>query len=101
MSGPTWKDLYGETPPQIVPLDTAGDALIKLLPEDKRAEMEPMLRGMLANMRLQLGEKDYIKFCGDMETAYEYHVAGDAEKATMLFGAYGIPYNDLQTMGAS
>lgn len=101
MSAHNWSDLYGETPPQIVPLDAAGDALIKLLPEDKRAEMEPLLRGMLTNMRLQLGEKDYVKFCADMETAYEYHAAGDTEKATLLFGAYGIPYNDLQTMGAS
>lgn len=91
----SWADIYTDSPPQEVPLDAAGQALVNLIPEQDRAEKEPMLRGMLAMMRLNLGEVAYVKFCHDMERAYAMHQAGDRQHAAELFGAYGIPYEML------
>jgi hypothetical protein len=90
-----WSDLYGDSPTQEVPLDDAGQSLIQLLPEHKRAEMEPMLRGMLSSIRAQLGPELYVKFVADMRLGYEYHCEGKTVEASELFAAYGMPYEML------
>ncbi len=92
---PSWSDLYNDSPPQQVDLDPAGQVLLDLIPEHERADKEPVLRGMLSMMRLQLGERSYVLFCEDMKRAYEYHQAGECDAAARLFGAYGIPYDML------
>ena len=95
VDSPSWSELYGDTPEQDVPLDEAGQALCNLIPESERADKEPLLRSMLAMMRIQLGERNYVVFCQDMQRAYAFHQEGKTQEAAQLFQAYGIPYDML------
>lgn len=93
----SWSDLYQDTPEQIVELDEGGKVLLALIPDDKKPEIEPMLRPMLAQLRIQLGEERYAGFCVDMRRAYQFHMEGNFTDAGILFQAYGIPYDMLIT----
>lgn len=89
-----WSDLYGEPQPE-TPLDEGGQALLNLVPEAKRAMAEPMLRGYLATIQVQLGFEQYLTFTKDLKRIYDYHVAGDTNNASLLAAQYGLPYESL------
>ena len=90
MQGISWSDLYGDSPMQEVELDKGGKALLSLVPEEKQAEAEPVLRTFLSQMRIQLGdERKYLAFCDDMVRATELHREGKRQDALTLFGVYG------------
>jgi hypothetical protein len=97
---PSWSDLY-VTKPQVIEPDEGEASLLSMIPEQFRAQAQPMLHGMLAQMRIQIGPQHYLQFCHDMKRAFQAHLDGDTDTARNICGAYGMPYDILCQQGLS
>lgn len=82
--------------------DAGVDALLSMAPADHPARemFEPLLRGLFSQIRAQIGEENYVKFCNDLQAAALEYAQGNKEPARMMLAAYGLDITMMeQTAG--
>lgn len=73
--------------------DPATASLLAIIPADRREMFAPALRGMLANIRAQVSEGEYLIYCQTLKRGHELYEAGDHDGARQIFEGYGLPYD--------
>ena len=92
------KEYTGDETPEV---DPAVDALLSIGPAHLRDQFEPLLSGLFAQIRANIGNEQYAKFTRDLQDAGKKYLAGDKEPARELFAQYGFDIAMFEQMAGA
>jgi hypothetical protein len=90
-----WGDIGTNDAPDPMDTDEGFQSLMAMVPEDKRAMGEPMLKGFFSQIKAQLSPADYAVYCQTLKNGYLAYAAGDHETAKQIIESLGLPYEML------